>query len=102
MPFLAGHLLSAEMLLKISLSLTLSQEFRIFEICLLDQDLVSTKSYLVILASVRLSDFGLTKKTRKSDSLTSEFHSGCKKLVFENVSFEFFKSLFNRSIGIRL
>ena len=27
----------------------------------------------------RSSDFGLTKKTRNSDSLTSEFHSGCKK-----------------------
>ena len=28
----------------------------------------------------RSSDFGLTKKTRNSDSLTSEFHSGCKNI----------------------
>ena len=30
----------------------------------------------------RSSDFGLTKKTRNSDSLTSDFHSGCKNYEY--------------------
>ena len=30
----------------------------------------------------KIADFGLTKKTRNSDSLTSEFHSGCKNYKF--------------------
>ena len=33
----------------------------------------------------RLSDFGLTKDPRNSDSLTSEFHSGCKKNQVDRV-----------------
>ena len=53
MPFLSGRLLSAEHALKTSPSLNLSQEYWLFSISLLDQNLVLTKSYLVILASVR-------------------------------------------------
>ena len=49
MPFLAERLLSAENAFK-------NFEFQIFEISLLDQNLVSTKSYLVILASVDLHE----------------------------------------------
>ena len=39
-----------------------------------------------------MSDFGLTKKTRNSDSLTSEFHSGCKNVIFEIAAFFFIDS----------
>ena len=53
--FMQETYLLLKMLLKTSLSLILSPELWIFWISLLDQNLISMKSYLVILASVALA-----------------------------------------------